>query len=86
MHFPAILCNYNAMTGGTACICRRFILTTAFLVSILLKENHKIADFPGDFFTASTLRILAFLIFSEFYLKNSPRYELLKIGVVRATS
>jgi len=40
MHFPAILRNYNGMTTY---ICHWFIPTTAFLVSILLKENHRIA-------------------------------------------
>jgi len=34
MHFPATL---------TAYICRRFIPAAAFLVSILLKENHRTA-------------------------------------------
>jgi len=40
MHFPAILRNYHGMT---AYICRRFIPTTAILVSILLKEKHRMA-------------------------------------------
>ena len=40
MHFLAVLRNYNGMT---AYICCRFIPTTAFLVTILLKKNHRIA-------------------------------------------
>jgi len=45
MHFPATVCNYNDNSVHLSSVYR--LPTTAFLVSILLKENHRIAGWLG---------------------------------------